>query len=30
MEVFMDSMNLLESLFRWAHIIAGVLWIGHL
>ena len=26
----MDGMNLLESLFRWAHIVAGVLWIGHL
>src|SRR5664279_1157288 len=26
----MDGTNLLESLVRWAHIIAGVLWIGHL
>ena len=24
----MDGMNLLESLFRWAHIVAGILWIG--
>ncbi len=26
----MDGTNLLESLFRWAHVIAGILWIGHL
>ena len=26
----MDTNNLIESLFRWAHIFAGVLWIGHL
>lgn len=24
----MDSMNFFESLFRWGHIVAGVLWIG--
>ena len=24
----MDGMNLLESLFRWGHIVAGILWIG--
>ena len=24
----MDAMNLLESLFRWIHILAGILWIG--
>ena len=26
----MDGNNLLESLFRWAHVVAGILWIGHL
>lgn len=26
----MDIKNLTESLFRWVHIVAGVLWIGHL
>lgn len=26
----MDVMNLFESFFRWIHIIAGVVWIGHL
>ena len=24
----MDGTNLLESLFRWAHVVAGILWIG--
>ncbi len=24
----MDAMNLLESLFRWTHVVAGILWIG--
>jgi uncharacterized membrane protein len=24
----MDFMNLLESLFRWIHVVAGILWIG--
>ena len=24
----MDGMNLLESLFRWIHVVAGILWIG--
>jgi len=24
----MDTMNLLESLFRWLHVVAGILWIG--
>ena len=24
----MDTMNLLESLFRWLHVVVGVLWIG--
>src|ERR1041384_4478416 len=23
-------MNLLESLFRWIHVVAGIFWIGHL
>src|SRR6266478_7806619 len=23
-------MNLLESLFRWIHVVAGIAWIGHL
>lgn len=26
----MDFMNFVESLFRWFHVIAGILWIGHL
>jgi uncharacterized membrane protein len=26
----MDAMNLLESLFRWIHVVAGILWIGML
>ena len=26
----MDVMNIFESFFRWLHIIAGVMWIGHL
>ncbi len=26
----MDVMNLLESLFRWIHVVAGIVWIGHL
>jgi uncharacterized membrane protein len=26
----MDVRNLVESLFRWIHIVAGILWIGHL
>jgi uncharacterized membrane protein len=26
----MDFMNLLESLFRWIHVFAGIIWIGHL
>lgn len=26
----MDTRNLIEALFRWGHILAGVLWIGHL
>lgn len=26
----MDIMNFLESLFRWIHVIAGIIWIGHL
>jgi uncharacterized membrane protein len=26
----MDVMNIFESFFRWLHIIAGVIWIGHL
>jgi len=26
----MDFMNLLESLFRWIHVVAGIIWIGHL
>lgn len=26
----MDVMNLIESLFRWIHVVAGVVWIGHL
>src|SRR5262245_32730700 len=26
----MDFMNLGESLFRWIHVVAGILWIGHL
>src|SRR5215813_5814119 len=24
----MDIMNVVESLFRWIHVVAGVLWIG--
>ena len=24
----MDVMNLVESLFRWIHVVAGILWIG--
>ncbi len=24
----MDTMNFLESMFRWAHVVAGILWIG--
>ncbi len=24
----MDTMNLVESLFRWVHVVAGILWIG--
>src|SRR5262249_40826184 len=26
----MDVMNLIESLFRWIHVVAGIAWIGHL
>jgi uncharacterized membrane protein len=26
----MDVMNLFESLFRWIHLVAGIVWIGHL
>lgn len=26
----MDVMNIFESFFRWLHVIAGVMWIGHL
>jgi uncharacterized membrane protein len=26
----MDVMNLFESLFRWIHVLAGIMWIGHL
>ena len=26
----MDAMELLQALFRWIHIVAGILWIGHL
>jgi uncharacterized membrane protein len=26
----MDVMNLIESLFRWIHVAAGIVWIGHL
>ena len=26
----LDINNLVESLFRWLHIVAGVVWIGHL
>lgn len=26
----MDVMNLVESLFRWIHVVAGIVWIGHL
>lgn len=26
----MDVMNLFESLFRWIHVVAGIIWIGHL
>ena len=26
----MDVMNLFESLFRWIHVMAGIVWIGHL
>ncbi len=26
----MDVMNLIESLFRWIHVVAGIFWIGHL
>jgi uncharacterized membrane protein len=26
----MDVMNLFESLFRWIHVVAGIMWIGHL
>jgi uncharacterized membrane protein len=26
----MDVKNLVESLFRWIHIVAGIIWIGHL
>jgi len=26
----MDVMNLFESLFRWIHVVAGIVWIGHL
>jgi uncharacterized membrane protein len=26
----MDVMNLFESLFRWIHVAAGIIWIGHL
>jgi len=25
-----DTMDLLQSLFRWIHVVAGVVWIGHL
>jgi len=24
----MDLMNLIESLFRWLHVVFGILWIG--
>jgi uncharacterized membrane protein len=24
----MDVMNLIESFFRWMHVVAGILWIG--
>lgn len=26
----MDVMNLIESLFRWIHVVASIIWIGHL
>ena len=26
----MDVMNLIESLFRWFHVVFGIIWIGHL
>lgn len=26
----MDFMNFVESLFRWFHVVAGIIWIGHL
>lgn len=26
----MSGMNILESLFRWVHVVFGILWIGHL
>jgi len=26
----MDVMNLIESFFRWIHVFAGIIWIGHL
>src|SRR5262247_3030812 len=26
----MDAMELLQALFRWIHIVAGIFWIGHL
>jgi len=26
----MDTMNLVESLFRWTHVVMGIIWIGHL
>ncbi len=26
----MVVMNLIESLFRWIHVVAGIIWIGHL
>ena len=26
----MDGMNVVESLFRWLHVVAGIIWIGHL
>ena len=26
----MDAMELLQALFRWIHIVAGIVWIGHL
>jgi uncharacterized membrane protein len=29
-EEAVDTMNLLESLFRWFHVVAGIFWIGHL